>query len=279
MAVQAAVTQFKNEMVLGYEQRRSLLSTAATPEFMKNGLTVTFLVHGSGGQTAVTRGANGDIPYGGPSNTQVSATLVEKHAAESLTGFDIFASQGNQTAGLQMNVYSVIRRDQDDTILAELDAATQDFGSGTLDLTTITGAKAILGNNDVPTEEEDNMFAIISHAAEAYLLQMTEFTSADYVDVKPLTGGPVRKYKRWMGVNWIVSSRVEGAGTSSEKLYMYHRSALGYACNMGAEKLFAGFNEEQGRSWARAEVYHAAKIIQNSGIVKIAHDGSAFVST
>lgn len=279
MAVQAAVTKFKDEMVLSYEQRRSLLSTAATPEFMKNGLTVTFLVHGSGGAGVQTRGANGDISYGGPTNTQVSATLVEKHAAEALTGFDIFASQGNQTMGLQTNVFARIRRDQDDVILTELDNATQDFGSGILDLNTITGAKAILGNANVPTEEEDNMFAIISHAAEAYLLQMTEFTSADYVDVKPLTGGPVRKYKRWMGLNWIVSSRISGAATASEKLFIYHRAALGYACAMGAEKLFAGFDEQQGRSWARAEVFHAAKIIQNSGIVRVAHDGSAFVAT
>lgn len=62
MAVQAAITQYKKEMVLTYEHRRSKLSAAATKETMMNGLTVTWLVSGAGSATAVTRGQNGDIP-------------------------------------------------------------------------------------------------------------------------------------------------------------------------------------------------------------------------
>jgi hypothetical protein len=280
MAVQAAITQFKKEFVLTYEQRKSKLAGAAMKETISNGLTVTWLISGAGSTGAITRGQNGDIPYGSPSNTQVSATLVEKHAPESLTGFDIFASQGNQTQLLQINCYARIRRDQDQVILDELANATVDYPTtGTLTVEKIAGARAILGNADVPIEEEDNMFAIISPAAEAYLLQTTEFTNSLYVDVKPMTGGIATKYRRWMGVNWIVSSMVSGVGTSAEVLYLYHRSALGYAINMGEERIAAGFNEEQQRSWALASVYHAAKILQNTGIVKLTHDGSAYVGT
>lgn len=67
---------------------------------------------------------------------------------------------------------NIIARDTDLTILAALANATQDFGTGTMDLTTILGARAILGNNQVPTQEVDNMFGIISPAAEAYMLQI-----------------------------------------------------------------------------------------------------------
>ena len=280
MAVQAAITQFKKEMVLTYEQRRSKLSAAATKETMMNGLTVTWVVSGAGSATAVTRGQDGDIPYGGPSNTQVSATLAEQHAPQAMTGFDIFASQGNQTQLMQTNSYAIIRRAQDQAILDELANATQDWApGGSLTIEMISASKAILGNQNVPIEEEDNMFAIISPAAQAYLEQTTEFASADYRDVKPMEGGLATKYRRFMGLNWIVSSMVSGVGTSAEVLYIYHRSALGYAINMGEEKIFAGFNEEQQRSWSLATVYHVAKILQNSGIVKIAHDGSSYVAT
>jgi hypothetical protein len=279
MSVAAAVATYRREMIMGFEARKSTLAAlATTKESMTNGLTVTFAIGSSGGATAVTRGVNGQIPYGNPSTTQVTATLVEKHAPFEMTGFNIFASQGDQKKNMQEASYAVIRRDQDDTIITELNNATQDYGTGTLTLANVMGAVAILGNNDVPTEEIDNMFGLLSPGAYAYLMQLNTFTSADYVDMKPLVG-PTRKMLRWGGVNWVVSSRVEGKGTNAEKLYVWHRSALGYAVNMGEEKIYVGFDEKQGVSWTRAEIYHAAKILQNSGIVKITHDGSAYVAS
>ncbi len=279
MTVQAAKQMYKDEFIAQYEQNKSLLAASTTKEELSSGLTVTWLVAGSGGAGAVTRGQNGEIPYYTPSNTQVSATLVEKHAPFELTGFDIFASQGNQRQIMQNASMAVIRRDQDLTILAELANATQDYGSGSLDLATVAFAKAILGQNFVDTSNPDDMFWVISPAAEAYLMQMTEFTSADYVSVTPMEGGAARNYRRWMGSDWIVSPLVTGVGTASEVMYHYHRGALGYACNVGEDKLAIGYDEKQDASWSRATIYHAAKILQNNGIIKIAHDGSAAVAT
>lgn len=278
MSVEAAVTQYRRQFVAAFEQEVSLLKMTATKESMVSGLTATFLVSGSGGDTAVTRGVNGQIPYGNPTNTQISATLVEKHAPYELTSFNIFASQGDQKEIMRKASMNVINRDIDTTILGALSSATQDYGSGTATLNTILGAQAILGNNDVPVEEEDNMFAVISPAFRGYLMQTTEFASGDYVEMRPY-GGPVRKFYRWAGVNWIVSSRITGLGTSSEICYMYHRNALGYAVRVQEESIAIGYDEKQDSSWSRATTYHAATILQNSGIVKITHDGSAFVAT
>lgn len=278
MAIEAAIIQYRRDFVPAFEQKMSLLKLTTTKESVVNGNQATFLVSGSGGDTAVTRGTNGLIPYGNPTNSQQTATLVEKHAPYELTGFNVFASQGNQIQVMRNASIAVINRDIDLTLLGELANATQDFGSGTATLSTVTGAQAILGNNDVDVEEEDNMFAIISPAFRGYLMQTTEFASGDYVEMKPF-GGPARKMFRWMGVNWIVSSRITGLGTASEICYMYHRNAIGYAVNVGEEKVFAGYDEKQDLSWSRASVYHGAKILQNNGIVKITHDGSAFVAT
>lgn len=278
MSIEAAVIQYRKDFVPAFEQKMSLLKLTTTKETVTNGNQATFLVSGSGGDTAVTRGTNGYIPYGNPTNSQVTATLVEKHAPYELTGFNVFASQGNQIQVMRNASIAVINRDIDLTLLAELANATQDFGSGTAALATVTGAQAILGNNDVDVEEEDNMFAIISPAFRGYLMQTTEFASGDYVEMKPF-GGPARKMFRWMGINWIVSSKITGLGTASEICYMYHRNAIGYAVNVGEEKIFAGYDEKQDLSWSRASVYHGAKILQNNGIVKITHDGSAFVAT
>lgn len=278
MAIEAAVIAYRREFVAAFEQRVSMLKMTTTKESVINGNQATFLVSGSGGDTAVTRGTNGLIPYSNPTNSQPVATLLEKHAPYELTGFNIFASQGDQKRVMQMASMNVINRDIDLTLLAELANATEDYGSGTATLATVLGAKAILGNNDVRVEEADNMFAVISPAFEAYLLQTTEFSSGDYVEVKPYAGASRRMF-RWAGVNWIVSSRVTGLGTASEICYMYHRDAIGYAVNVGEESIHIGYDEKQDLSWSRATVFHGAKILQNSGIVKITHDGSAFVAT
>lgn len=278
MAIEAAVVQYKKDFVPAFEQKTSLLRMTATKESVLNGNQATFLVSGSASDTAVTRGTNGLIPYNNPTNSQVTATLVEKHAPYELTGFNVFASQGDQVKVMRNESIAVINRDIDLTLLAELANATQDFGSGTASLSTVLGSQAILGNADVDIEDEDNMFAVITPAFRGYLMQTTEFASGDYAEIKPFNG-PARKMWRWSGLNWIVSSRITGIGTASEICYMYHRNAIGYAVNVGEDKIFAGFDEKQGISWSRAEVYHGAKILQNTGIVKITHDGSAFVAT
>ncbi len=279
MAVQAAITQFRQETVAQFEQKVSRLRGSTTPEMMKQGLTATFLVSGSNGDTATTRGANGDISYGGPQNSQVNIVLKERHAAKELTGFDVFASQGDQAGGLKRMVQNIMRRDVDLSILAALAAATQDWGTGTFDLKTVQGAVAILGNNQVDIDEEENMFGVVSPSAWAYMLGISEFANAQYVKIQPFATGAWQMYRRWAGINWIQSPLVTGVGTASELCYIYHRAALGWAGNLTEEKVYAGFEEKQGKSWARAELYHEAGLLQNSGVIKVTHDGSEFVAT
>lgn len=276
MPIEAAVTQYRQAFIDQFETRVSALRAATTKESISKGNVVTFLVAGSGTDSAVSRGVNGLIPFGNPTNTQVSATLVEKHAPYELTGFNIFSSQGDQKEIMRKASMSVINRDIDLTVLAELANATIDTGaSQTGSLALVEKAKAYLGNQSVPIEEEENMFAIITSGFRAYLMQTTEFASGDYVDVKPMVG-PTRKMWRWDGVNWMTSSLITGTGTTVELCYMWHRSALGYAVNVGEDSISIGYDDKQDISWSRATIYHAAKILQNSGIVQIRHDGSAF---
>lgn len=280
MTVQAAVAVYKTEFVNKFEAGTSDLAHAVKREGMQKGLTFTWDVAGTDGGEVTTRGQNGDISYGSPSNTQVTATLIEYQAAEALTGFDIFASQGNQSGLLRSNVMKKVKRHQTDVILAEMSNFTQDFptAGATMETAHITGALAILGDADVPVEEADNMFAVISNRQWNYLMQTTEFASGDYVDTKPFNGA-VRKMWRWAGVNFIRSSRISGKGTSAELCYMWHRDAIGYACPMGEERVFAGFDEKQGQDWARCEIFDVAKVLQVTGGIKMSMNGAAIAAT
>lgn len=275
MSVEAAVTQYRQSVVDAFAEGTSFTRAMCTKEVMRNGLNCTFLVSGSSTDAAVTRGVNGEIPYNNPTNTQVTATLAEYHAPYKLTGFNVFASQGDQKAVMRKESVKTINRKIDTLVLAELANATIDTGtSAPVSNAMIQNAIAALGNNAVPVEEEDNMFCIGSPSMRSYLMQMPEYTNSDYVDVKAYNGAIV-KMRRWAGINWAFTSLISGNATSTELCYLFHRSALGLAVGLDEGSVQIGYDAEQDYSWSRASVYIAPKILQNSGIVQIKHNGAA----
>ena len=282
MADTAFKIQYRQEFIDGFEQGQSLLRDAVTTESVINGNQATFLVADSGGATATTRGVNGLIPSRADNLTQSTATLAEWHDLVRKTGFNIFASQGNQRAIMQKTTMGVINRKVDSDILTELSTATVTAGAAaTASLSMVLKAKTILQIAEVPWD--NNIMAVISPAFEAYLLAVAAYTSADYVDLKPMTGGngwnDKVKAKRWLDINWIVHPNVVGVGTSSETCLMFHRSAIGHAANTGGMTNAIGYDEEQDYSYARCSVFMGSKLLQNSGVVKMLHDGSAYVGS
>lgn len=279
MADPVFVTQYKEDHIAAFEQKYSILRVGCVQHAQIKGNSAVFLVSGSGGASAVTRGANGQIPYFTTDNTQNTCTLYERHAPFERTGFNIFASQGDQRRIMQESSVKVLNRDIDQEIIEQLDTATVTTGAATTaDLALITKAKAILGVAEIDTTEADKLFAVITPAFEAYLMQTTEFTSGDYVEVKPFAG-PARRMFRWYGINWMVHPNLTGVGTSSEKCYMWHQDSIGHAANSKEMDVKVGYDEKQDTSWSRATLFHGAKLLQNSGVVRMVHDGSAYVGS
>ncbi len=275
MATTAAfMTTYREEYIPTFERRRTRLRESMTTEASIKGNVATFLVAGSGSATATTRGTNGLIPARNNSNTQNSVTLVELNDLVEGTKFTYDLSQGNQRRIAQTNSADVIHRKIDDQIITELDTATINDTASTADLDKVTTALATLGNANVPIQNEDDMFAVVTPAFIKYLMMIPAFASADYVAIKPFDG-PAVTYKRWMGVNWIMHSGLTGVGTASEKCYMYHRDAMGHAINLGDLDTAAGYDERQATYWARSSAWAEAGLLQNSGIVQMVHDGSA----
>ncbi len=279
MATSAAVTQFRNETVKGFEIDESLLRLTATTEAVIKGNTATFLVADSGSASATTRGVNGLIPARNNSLTQTSATLLDKNDLVEMTDFNVFQSQGDQRRIMQDTSRGVINRDIDSVLLTALNTATVDTGAvQTASIALILRAKAILGYAKVPND--GNIFGVVSPGFMAYLLQMPEWTSAEYVPIKTLDGDPAGfrnqpMVYRWMNINWIEHPGVPGANTAAEKGFLYHRSALGHAINTAGIDAKIGYEEKQNMSWARTTVYHGAALLQNSGVVVFNHDASA----
>lgn len=272
--------QYRQETVAGFEQGLSKFRAAVTGEAMIKGNQATFLVADTGAASAQTRGVNGLIPSRADNLNQYTCTLQEWHDKVRKTGFNIFASQGDQRAIMQQGTVKVINRKIDDLIISELTTGTNNTGTSVIaSLALFARAKGVLGKFDVDVSEEENMFCAISPAAEQYLLQVKEFSSAEYVDVRPFAsnaqGGPAIQMRRWMGINFMVSNRLSGRTTATEKLLMWHRSAIGYAANSGEMSVEADYNKEDDYSFARSSIFANAKLLQNNGVVVINHDGSA----
>jgi|ETNvirnome_2_300_1030623.scaffolds.fasta_scaffold00637_6 hypothetical protein len=274
-------TQYRQEFIHGFEDRQSRLRSTTVQETVIKGNKATFLVADSGSAAASTRGVNGLIQARADNLTQNTATLKEWHDLVRKTGFNVFASQSDQKRIMQETSMAVINRKIDDDIITVLDTATNDTGTSaiaTLDM--VAKSKTILGDNFVPCEEEDNMFGLITPAFDAYLMQVSEYASADYVSVQPFTG-PARMFKRWYGINWIVHPRLTGsvgaggAGTT-EQCYLYHRNAIGHAVDKETMQSPVGYDEEQDYSWARCTVFMGSVLLQNSGVVQMKHDASAY---
>lgn len=282
MSDTAFMKQYRQEFIAAFEFGQSMLRTTTTTQAQTQGNEAVFMVAGTGGAEAVTRGVNGLIPSRSDDLEQNTCTLTEWHDKPRRTRFNIFSSQGDGRRIMQQGSIKVINRKADDTILSALDGATQSItitGSTASDrIADVTKALAVLGNNDVDIEDMQNMFGVMSPAFRAYLLQNEQFSNAFYVDVKPFAGGPMRKMINWAGLNWCVHSRVPNVGTSTEHLFIYHRDAIGHAADTENISVTAGYNDEDDYYWARSSMFMGAKLLQNSGVVKLIHDGSAMVA-
>ena len=251
-----------------------------TTEAVIKGNQATFLVADSGGASAVPPGVHGLLPARPDNLTQQTATLLEWHDLVRKTGFNVFASQGNQRAIMQMTTMGVVNRKMDDDILGELGNATNNTGGAvTGSLALVMKAIAILGRNDVPIDGQ--IAFVISPGFYAYLLQVKEFANALYVTGKPLDRASFQTSMdaivfQWAGASFVVSNRVAGVGTSNETCFAFHKSSIGHAVDTAGLSTPVGYMEEQDYSWARATIFMGSKVLQSKGIVKVAHDGSAF---
>ena len=260
-----------------------MLRDTTTTEFQKTrGNTVVFLVADSGGAVAQTRGPSGLIPARGDNLTQNSCNMTEQHDLVRKTGFNVFASQGDQRRIMQETTMGVINRKIDAQIIVELDTTTVSVGTTAVvpTIDTIQNAQVKLQNASVPWDS--NITLLAQPSLISYLEQAPEFSKATYVNMRPFAGDDENANwrdqpmaYRWKNMLVVSHPNLPGKATTAESSYMYHKSGIGHAADTQSLDSAVGYNEEQDYSFARATMYMGAKALQLTGIVKIVGDGSA----
>ena len=276
--------KYRQEFIAGFEKRSSLARKTVTTEVDVNGNEAIFLVADSGGATAVTRGVNGDIPTRPDNLNQYTCTLQEWHDVPERTNFNIYASQGDGRRIMQQTSMGVINRKIDTDIHTALSAGTvtltmtqTDAGTFLADCLDLIVTLSEANSIDAGVEEEQEPYALITPGFRANLMTLPQFTSMDYINLKPFAGVSKSRAFNWMGCNWIVDTGLDGVSTTSSTCYMYARSAIGHACDSESIKTLVGYDQKNDKSWARCTAYMGSKLLQNSGVVKITHNDQVII--
>lgn len=280
MADTAFQTQYRQEFIASFEQRHSLLRETVTTESVIKGNQAVFLVAGSGDAEANTRGVNGLLTARADDLTQNTATLQEWHDLVRKTGFNIFASQGNQRAIMQDTTMAVINRKIDDQIIDELNTGTVTLGSSSTipSVSLFQNARVKLSNASVPWDS--NITLLCQPSFLSYLEEAPEFSAAEYISLRPYAGqdpswrDQPMAYK-WRNVQIIEHPNLPGKGTSSEISFLYHKTAIGHAADTSGMSNAVGYDDEQDYSYARCSMFMGSKLLQTAGDVVITADGSA----
>lgn len=280
MAIPEAVI-YRREFVEAFNVGATLLADRFTEENMTMGRSAVFDVATLGGRMS-QRSIDGRIPRRNRSDSQITCTIDERVCKEEVTDFEKFTSQADERAKINRSIMISVNEEIDYYVLAELANASTSYSSTAAPITLDTATKVIatLAQNKVRIDPNDLTW-IISPMMEAKLQNIVGYTSADYVDGKPLQSGGNQfagergRYKQWLGASWIVHPNLPNAGSSSCTTYLVHRRALGLAVPTNRMQYEAGRIPGELAECAVAGLMMGCKILQNAGILKFLHNDAA----
>lgn len=272
MAYMITREQYRDEWIVAFQRGETYLKDSVTKEVMLNGLTANFAVQGAAGRMT-ERGVNGLIPSRNRTDTQPTVTLKEKHSKETQTGFNVFTAAANLREAMQNAGALAAAREIDYTILDALATATNQYNSGTA--ITLTFGKTVdalseIFDNDVMSGHQ--ITCLWTPKSWARLLTFEEFSSADYIDGKPLVGLAADRPKMWMGAKHIMHTGLPGKGTATASNFIFAKPAVGHAIATGDIQVAVGYDDEDDYSYSRHTIYDGAILLQQAGVIEVITD-------
>lgn len=261
----AFIKQFESDVHVAYQRVGTKLRNTIRRKVQVNGEEVRFQKYGKG--TAGTKSRHGDVPIMNVAHTNVDCPLTDHYAGEYVDKLDELKTNIDErglAAGAGANA---LGRKTDELITTAMDAATSEILHGSAGLTKakIYTAFTTLGENDVP--DDGQRFFPVSVQGWTDLLDITEFSNADYVgtDDLPYQGGMVAK--RWMGFMFFGFNGLPITSTT-RKCFAYHTTAMGHGIG---EDVMQDVSWE-GKKQAHLIVNHMSQgcvLVDAEGIVEV----------
>ncbi|WP_333846875.1 phage capsid protein [Phaeobacter italicus] len=273
--------QYRDEWVLQFQRGETYLKDAVTRELVFKGDTAVFPIQGSAPRM-VRRGVNGLIPSRQRTDSQVNVPLEEFHSLETQSSFNIFTSQSDLRMAMQQAGALTAAREIDQIIIDDaLSTATNQFNNGNAITLTFGNVVDIISElNEQDVYSSDDITILWTPKAWARIKTFDEFTSADYVDEKPLAGGVAGKERpvRWAGATHMPHTGLPNIGGNNAQCYAFARGAVGHAVNNDMIHVNVGYDGEQDYSYARHTIFQGARLLQQPGVLQIIHDDTQAIA-
>jgi hypothetical protein len=228
-------------------------------------------------------------------HTAPSTTLADFYAGDWVDKLDEAKTNINERDVIASGGAMALGRKVDDQITTVLDTT----GQSTITL-TVTSIAAILSTaiefaeaawaNDVPNDGQ--VYAVVSARYWSQLMTVDQFQRAEYVgaDGQSFRQGPAvgrSKWKDWMGIKWKMQTGLPGAGSATSKVFIYHKSSVGYAVAQSAGNVAGNESVAADITWHGDRASHFvnhmmsgnAVMIDDSGVIEGNLDDTAAIVT
>ena len=260
---QAFIKQFEREVHESYQRQGSKLRNTVRTISEVNGSTAVFQKVGKG--TASTKSTHGMVPVMNLSHSAVECTLQDYYAGDWVDRLQELKINIDERQVIANAGAYALGRKTDELIITALAGVSgaQEVAEGNTGMTLpkVMSAFEKLGAADVPDDGE--RYAIVGWKQWSELLQIDEFSSADYVgtDDLPFNG---TQAKRWLGTLWIPHSGLPKDSNDIRSCFWYHRTALGHA---------AGSDVQTDITWHGDRAAHFVNNMMSQGVARIDDTG------
>ena len=230
----AFVQEYMTDLHHVFQREGSMLKDTI---FLKDGVvgsTAHFQKLGTG--VATTKSRHGEITPMNVTHTAPSVTLADFYAGEWADSLDEAKVNIDVRLAYAKSGAFALGRKVDEQITTVLDSTSQSTvtytvtSSAAIQASLITLVEA-LDANSVPNDGQ--RYGVLTPRAYAQAMTVESFASSDYVGVNGLPFGEGipghRKFRDWMNVKWCMLPTLPGVGTSTAKIFVYHKNAVGYA--------------------------------------------------
>ena len=224
----AFIKQFEAEVHMAYQRMGSKLRNTVRQSNNVVGNQARFQKVGKG--AASTKSRHGQVNTMEVAHSTVDVTLADFYAADYVDTLDELKTNIDERQVLATSAAAALGRKMDQLIIDVLDAggnsANIAHGSAGLTLAKALTVYETFGEADVP--DDGQRYFVVSPAGWADLLQLDQFSRAEYVGEAdlPFAGGMTAK--RWLGFTIFTHSGLTLASADRD-CHAYHASALGLA--------------------------------------------------
>ena len=227
------ITQYERDVHDVFQREGSVLKPTVRFKSDVVGSVATFQKIGTG--VATTKARHGTITPMNQTHTAISTTLADFYAGDWVDKLDEAKINIDERMAIARGGAKALGRKCDDQILTTLDSTstttvTIAVGTSSAVRNGLLGMIKSLIANDA--YDPGNMYGVMSPTLWAMASTINEFASSDYVGSDGQVynvGAPVGSFKRWAQVLWTVHSGNPGVGTSTSKVFLWNKTAVGYA--------------------------------------------------